>query len=61
MPVSGDLVRMRMGYSPVGMVIEQVVTGVPSSCRYVFVLWPDAGKSLEKIRDLVVVNEVRDD
>ena len=55
--IAGDLVKMRIGYSTIGMIIEQVIFGVPSQASYVFVLWPDAGRSLEKIRDLVIVRE----
>ena len=58
LPVAGDLVTISTGqYCPIGIVLEQVVSGVPSSCQYVFVLWPDTGKCLEKTRDLVIISD----
>ncbi len=47
---------MRDLSSPVGIVIEQITYGVPTAeLKYVFVLWPDLGKALEKTRDLIVL------
>lgn len=49
----GDLVKMNRGYSPVGIVLYVARTAPDSfSNKYVFVLWPDDGKSMEKVRDL---------
>tara|TARA_E500000331_G_scaffold340341_1_gene371547 strand:- start:2692 stop:2898 length:207 start_codon:yes stop_codon:yes gene_type:complete len=57
-PLAGDLVRRSSGELHIGIVIEQIVYGVPTeNPKYVFVLWPDQGKSLEKIRDLIIVSE----
>ena len=51
--IPGDLVVMKHIPSPVGIVIEQILYGVPTEeVRWVQVLWPDQGKTLEKARDL---------
>lgn len=57
-PISGDLVMLTSGESHIGIVIEQLLHGVPTeNPKYVFVLWPDHGKSLEKTRDLIIISE----
>ena len=52
----GDLVKMKRGYSPAGIVLQRSDRAPDAfSNRYVLVLWPDDGKSMEKVRDLEVI------
>jgi len=58
--IVGDLVKMKQGYSTVGYVLgfpvqESIHKG------WLFVMWPDVGRSLEKIRDLEVISELSDE
>ena len=54
----GDLVKMRIGYSQPGLVLE-MTNNLSTGRTWVKVLWPDYGAGLEKDRDLVVMNESR--
>jgi len=55
----GDLVKMKFGYSPVGVVtdvgysVDHIVDVDPP--QMVSIVWPDIGKSREKAIDLKVV------
>ena len=53
----GDLVRMKQGYSVVGVVlsIQQARRFRERAVQWVRVLWPDHGPGLEKKRDLKVI------
>ena len=58
----GDLVKMKRGYSSHGVILdigEQLcfVKTKPPVVKWVRVLWSDVGPSLEKERDLEVINE----
>ena len=59
----GDLVKMKFGYSPVGVVTkvtypaDHIVDVDPP--QMVSIVWPDIGKSREKAIDLKVINESR--
>ena len=48
----GDLVAMRVGASTPGVILSFELQG-----KWAQVHWPDYGPALEKIRDLVVINE----
>ena len=52
----GDLVKMNRGYSSVGLVTEIKTTNLG---MWVWILWPDAGITLEAFRDVAVVSEGR--
>ena len=51
----GDLVKMKRGYSAPGLVLGINET-IPATAVWATVLWADHGKSLEKVRDLVVIS-----
>ena len=53
----GDLVRMKQGYSVVGVVlsIQQTRRFRERAVQWVRVLWADHGQGLEKKRDLKVI------
>ena len=59
----GDLVKMKFGYSPVGVVtdigysVDHIVDVDPP--QMASIVWPDIGKSREKAIDLEVINESR--
>ena len=59
----GDLVKMKFGYSPVGVVAkvtypaDHIVDVDPP--QMVSIVWPDIGKSREKAIDLEVISESR--
>ena len=59
----GDLVKMKFGYSPVGVVtdigysVDHIVDVDPP--QMASIVWPDIGKSREKATDLEVINESR--
>ena len=57
----GDLVKMRVGYSAPGIIIEVTNLSKEESIfpSYAKVMWSDDGLGLEKLRDLVVMNESR--
>ena len=52
----GDLVKMKRGYSSHGVVLD-INECIPPSLKWVRVFWSDEGPSLEKARDLEVINE----
>ncbi len=54
----GDLVKMRVGYSEPGLLIELLDRSdgdVTRAQKWARVLWPDHGMGIEKVRDLVTV------
>ena len=51
---TGDLVKMRLGYSCPGVILSFELQG-----KWARVHWPDYGPALEKIRDLEVISESR--
>jgi len=59
----GDLVKMKWGYSPIGVVTkvtypaDHIVDVDPP--QMASIVWPDIGKSREKAIDLEVINESR--
>ena len=59
----GDLVKMKFGYSPVGVVtdigysVDHIDDVDPP--QMVTIVWTDDGKSREKETDLKVINESR--
>ena len=59
----GDLVKMKWGYSPIGVVTkvsypaDHIVDVDPP--QMASIVWPDIGKSREKAADLEVINESR--
>ena len=53
----GDLVKMKRGYSPTGIVVE-IITRDPHP-SWLRILWADDGMGMEKARDVEVVNESR--
>jgi len=59
----GDLVKMKFGYSPVGVVtdigysVDHIVDVDPP--QMASIVWPDIGKSREKAADLEVISESR--
>ena len=55
----GDLVKMNRGYSMPGVVIKVMDITPIQPVRYIKVHWSDAGFSVEKMRDLEVINETR--
>ena len=56
----GDLVKMKRGYSVPGLITHMANELTPESAWiYITVEWPDAGRSLEKSRDLEVISESR--
>ena len=55
----GDLVKMNRGYSVPGVVIKVMDITPIQPVRYIKVHWSDAGFSVEKMRDLEVINETR--
>jgi len=55
----GDLVKMNRGYSMPGVVIKVMDITPIQPVRYIKVHWSDAGFSVEKMRDLEVINENR--
>ena len=57
----GDLVKMKMwmGYSESGLIIELDVPKGPGRTHWVCILWSDYGLSTEKKRDLEVISESR--
>tara|TARA_R110002033_G_scaffold128661_1_gene169723 strand:- start:15 stop:218 length:204 start_codon:yes stop_codon:yes gene_type:complete len=64
----GDLVKMKFGYSPVGVVtdigghsVAHIVNNIVDvdPPQMVSIVWPDIGKSREKETDLKVINESR--
>ena len=55
----GDLVKMNRGYSMPGVVIKVMDITPIQPVRYIKVHWSDAGFSVEKMRDLEVINESR--
>ena len=53
----GDLVKMKRGYSPPGLVVEVSNTG---SLKWIHVLWSDYDQpSVERQEDVRVINENR--
>ena len=52
----GDMVKMKLGYSEPGLVIEHSPKGDP---YWVLILWSDYGLATEKKRDLEVISESR--
>jgi len=56
---SGDLVKMKRGYSAPGVVlsIQKTRRFRERAVPWVRVLWPDHGPGLEKKRDLKVIND----
>jgi hypothetical protein len=55
----GDLVKMNRGYSEPGIVVKVMDITPIQPVRYIKVHWSDAGFSVEKMRDLEVINETR--
>jgi len=55
----GDLVKMNRGYSVPGIVIKVMDTTPIQPVRYIKVHWSDVGFSVEKMRDLEIINESR--
>lgn len=56
----GDLVKMKRGYSVPGLITHMSNELKPGTAWvYITVEWPDEGRSLEKSRDLWVINEHR--
>ena len=63
----GDLVKMRQGYPAIGILVgihhvDQLNPGSggwDGEARWVTVHWADEEISLEKMRDLVAINESR--
>jgi len=59
----GSLVKMKWGYSPIGVVTkvsypaDHIVDVDPP--QMASIVWPDIGKSREKAIDLEVINESR--
>ena len=51
----GDMVKMKRGYSAPGLVLGINET-LPPTAIWATVLWADHGKSIEKVRDLVVIS-----
>ncbi len=52
---TGDMVKMKLGYSVPGLVVEISETNLG---RWVHVLWPDYQRpSLERYRDVEVISE----
>lgn len=51
----GDMVKMRRGYSAPGLVLGINET-IPYTAVWATVLWADHGKSIEKVRDLIVIS-----
>ena len=56
----GDLVKMKRGYSPPGIVLAILPRKSSPTMLYewVRILWPDHGVAAEKKTDLEVVNEI---
>ncbi len=60
----GDLVKMKQGYSALGIVVstpdcDDSSLGSLGPVRWVRILWSDHGLGVEKERDLEVINEGR--
>ena len=53
----GDLVKMKRGYSSYGIVMS-INERISPNKKWVRVLWSDEGPSLEKARDLNVIQYV---
>jgi hypothetical protein len=58
----GDLVKMNMGYSEPGIILELIYRDVSwgpldyeAPPKWARILWPDHGPGLEKVRDLEIV------
>ena len=63
----GDLVKMKFGYSPVG-IVTKVGYSVDRGTGYIVdvdppqmasIVWADSNKSNERVTDLKVINESR--
>ena len=53
----GDLVKMKRGYSPVGIVVETKHTNLG---RWVRIMWPDSSyPNMERQSDVEVISESR--
>ncbi len=55
----GDLVKMNQGYSPPGLVLEFFTIG--SAAQWARILWSDAGQGTEKVRDLKLVSNRKEE
>jgi len=56
----GDLVKMRVGYSPPGIVVKIIDTTPIQPVRFIKVYWSDAGAhSVERQTKLELLNESR--
>jgi hypothetical protein len=55
----GDLVKTINGHSQPGIVVEVFELINDNPVRYVRIHWPDVGYSVEKVRDLEIINENR--
>ena len=55
----GDLVKIKAGYSPVGIVVGIIDSSDPQRGRKVRVHWTDVGYTRENPEDLVILNENR--